>query len=65
MLEDGGGLEWFSGVAEIPGKIETLRSGIVDTCTKVADLSWERMFDRYLTPHLENLASLPSGGKEN
>ncbi len=59
VLEDGGGLEWFSGVAEIPGKIEKLRSGAVDTRTKVADLSWERMFDRYLTPHLKNLATLP------
>ena len=65
VLEDGGGLEWFSGVAEIPGKIERLRSGTVDTCTKVADLSWERMFDRYLTPHLESLTSLPGGGQES
>ena len=55
----GGGLEWFSGVAEIPGRIETLRSAAVDTRTKVADLSWERMFDTYLTPHLKILAALP------
>ena len=60
VLEAGGGLEWYSGVAEIPGKIEQLRSGRVDTRQKVTDLSWERMFDRYLTPHLENLALLSS-----
>jgi len=58
VLERGGGLEWYSGVAEIPGKIEELRRGRVNTSTKVADLSWERMFDRYLTPHLESLALL-------
>ena len=61
VLEDGGGLEWFSGVSEIPGKLYKLRSGSVNTRTKVADLSWERMFDRYLTPHLKNLAALPGG----
>lgn len=58
VLESGDGLEWYSGVAEIPGKIEELRRGTVDTSPKVADLSWERMFDRYLAPHLENLALL-------
>jgi len=61
VLEDGGGLEWFSRVAEIPDRIEKLRNGPVDTRTKVADLSWERMFDRYLTPHLKILAALPGG----
>ena len=60
VLENGGGLEWYSGVAEIPGKIEKLRSGGVDTSLKVADLSWERMFDSYLTPHLESLTLLSS-----
>jgi glycosyltransferase involved in cell wall biosynthesis len=58
VLDDGGGLEWYSGVADIPGKIERLRSGTVETISKVEDLSWERMFDRYLAPHLENLALL-------
>ena len=59
VLEKGEGLEWYSGVAEIPGKIEKLRNCRVDTLSKVIDLSWERMFDRYLTPHLESLALIP------
>lgn len=62
VLKDGGGLEWFSGVAEIPGKIKMLRSSGAETSAKVADLSWERMFDRYLTPHIDNLSSLSSTG---
>ena len=61
VLEDGNGLEWFSGVAEIPGKINMLRNSVPDTAAKVADLSWERMFDRYLTPHLVSLSSISSG----
>ncbi len=63
VLDDGDGLEWYSGVAEIPGKIRQLRSGRVDTLAKVADLSWERMFDRYLTPHLESLVILSGGDR--
>lgn len=58
VLESGEGLEWYSRVAEIPGKIEHLRSGGVCTSLKVTDLSWERMFDRYLTPHIESLTLL-------
>jgi glycosyltransferase involved in cell wall biosynthesis len=60
VLDDGDGLEWFSGVAEIPGKLSTLRKGGVNTRAKVIDLSWDRMFDRYLAPHLKILATLPS-----
>jgi glycosyltransferase involved in cell wall biosynthesis len=59
VLDAGGGLEWYSGVSEIPGKIDSLRSGVTATRQKVEDLSWERIFDRYLTPHIESLASLP------
>jgi glycosyltransferase involved in cell wall biosynthesis len=59
VLEDGDGLEWFSRVSEIPAKIERLRSGKADTRAKVEDLSWERVFDRYLAPHLAALASVP------
>ena len=62
VLEDGNGLEWFSRVAEIPAKINMLRNSTIETSSKVADLSWERMFDRYLTPHLDNLSSLSSEG---
>jgi glycosyltransferase involved in cell wall biosynthesis len=62
ILEDGGGLEWFSRVSEITEKIEILRNGTVDTQAKVVDLSWERMFDRYLSTHIENLVSLSAGG---
>ncbi len=65
VLEEGDGLEWFSGVAEIPDKIKILRNGKTDTRTKVTKLSWERMFDRYLTPHLESLVSLSTEGGEN
>ncbi|MCK4549519.1 MAG: glycosyltransferase family 4 protein [Candidatus Krumholzibacteria bacterium] len=65
VLEKGNGLEWFSGVAEIPDKIKMLRNGKTDTHTKVTELSWERMFDRYLTPHLESLVSLSTEGGEN
>ena len=65
VLEEGGGLEWFSGVVEIPGSIKKLRNGKVDTHAKVAALSWERMFDKYLTPHLARLASFSVGGMEN
>jgi glycosyltransferase involved in cell wall biosynthesis len=59
LLEDGGGLEWFSRVAEIPSKISSLREAPGNTRSKVADLSWERMFDRYLSDHLRSLATLP------
>jgi glycosyltransferase involved in cell wall biosynthesis len=59
VLEDGDGLEWFSSVADIPGKISLLRKGAADTRSKVLDLSWDRMFDRYLSPHIAGLASLP------
>jgi glycosyltransferase involved in cell wall biosynthesis len=56
ILENGVGLEWFMNVTDIPAKIEKLRSTFPGTKAKVSDLSWERMFDRYLRPHLENLS---------
>lgn len=65
ILEDGGGLEWFSRVTEIPEKIHILRNGAVATHAKVTDLSWDRIFDRYLSTHLESLVSLSTGGGEN
>jgi len=65
ILADGGGLEWFSRVAEIPEKIKSLRSGAVATQAKVADLSWQRIFDRYLSTHLDNLVSISREGGKN
>jgi glycosyltransferase involved in cell wall biosynthesis len=59
ILESGSGLEWFAGVADIPGRIAALRQSEPDTLSKVAGFSWEKMFDRYLSPHLANLAWLP------
>lgn len=63
VLEDGGGLEWYSTVAEIPGRIRDLRAAASDTRSKVRDLSWTGVFDRYLAPHIEELGALPGGGR--
>jgi len=59
ILDAGEGLEWYSSVAEIPYKIGRLRGGAAATRLKVEGLSWERIFERYLAPHLESLGSMP------
>lgn len=55
ILDEGGGLEWFSSVSEIPDRIARLRKESAETRSKVIDLSWERLFERYLMSHLYSL----------
>lgn len=56
IIREGEGFHYIRSFAEIPHRIASIRSGTIDTAAKVADLSWDAIFERYLEAHIKRLA---------
>ncbi len=55
IIREGEGFHYIRSFAEIPERILSIRSGTINTAEKVAELSWDAVFAKYLKPHLKRL----------
>lgn len=56
IIREGEGFHYIRSFAEISERIVLIRSGTINTAEKVAELSWDAVFAKYLKPHVKRLA---------
>ena len=56
IIREGEGFHYIRSFAEIPDRIASIRSGMINTAEKVADLSWDAVFAKYLETRVKRLA---------
>ena len=55
IIEEVDGFRYYDVITEIPGMIAELRKIEPATSGSVTEFSWEKVFLRYLEPHLKSL----------